>query len=689
MNAKQANYFGSENIKPDFLHAKKTLQSSETSALKSPHSTSESAPLITPNPFNFYHSKKSKTNSSHPSIKSKLLKKSPIFIIVGVLVGFIGAIFFSMSLLGGQLEELITKATDPQYTTYSFKSRSITKQILSGKIKLSEYNKKRLKSQNIEVAELSSGQKEFIYKDKKITADNFESTIKNDADFREAFNKSKRGRVANFFDDAAESLFKKLGTTRNLFANYKQTGDNKTDTDSYKNTMSDHFKGETDIKINTAEDREMKDKNGNSYIERVETGEDVSPTNTSGDTPKAKAQNFLTSTASKVADAGGLACAALKVGNLIAVAVAANEIYQSIHSFLTQMENISKTKAGDGNSAALNPFLNALSEPVSATYIDTNTNEEKTITGSSLESEGLKFILSEATPDKSKTKHYSIERTFRATTLALTTNGFSNLACNGIRAAGSVISLATTAIPGGGFVKATIGLLVNTAISSGIQLTIATILRGLIPYIASSLFTNIFESTTGIPAGELLAKGASASNSKVARSGSGQMPSSANRILSYHRYTTEILAEDAEIERKNSNPLDFTNQNTFLGSIFKSFRTFTSSTRPVASFFTNLSSLTTKSLLRPVYANGEGSSYLTTFNSCPELEQNLGGAKGDLYCNPIVTSDPSTNNIEIDDPVYLNIINPNLSIDSSGNQTIKNGSRLAHFINFCTERDSP
>lgn len=687
MNAKKANYFGSENIKPDFLNAKKTLQNSESSALNAKKNSPEFIPFT--DSLDSKKSKKSIFSNQKHSFKSNLSKKSPIFIVIGVLFGFIGAIFFSMSLLPGQIEALITKATDSQYTTYAFKSRSITKQILSGKIKLSDYNQNRLKAQGIEISSLNSGQKAFNYKGQTITADNFDDTIKNNIEFREAFNKSKRGRVANFFDDAADSIFKKLGLTRNIFSNYKQTGDNKTDTDSYKNTMSEYFKGESDIRINTAEDREFKDKDGNTRIERVETGEDVSPGKTVGESSKIKAENYLTSTASKVADAGGLACAALKVGNLIAVAVAANEIYQSIHSFLTRMESISKTKAGDGNNAALNPFLNSLSEPVTATYIDSDTNEEKTITGSSLESEGLKFILSEATPDKSKTKHYSIERTFKATTLALTTNGFSNLACNGIRAAGSLISLATTAIPGGGFVKATVGFLINTAIASGIQLTIATILRGLIPYIASSLFTNIFESTTGIPAGELLAKGASASNSRLARSGSGQMPSSANRILSYQNYTSEILAEDAEIERKNLSPLDINSQNTFIGSLLKSFSSFANSTRPVASFFSNLASLTTKSILHPVYATGEGSSYLTTFNSCSELEQNLSGSKGDLYCNPIVTSDPSTNNIEVDDPAYLNVINPNLSTDSSGNQTVKDGSRLAHFINFCTERDSP
>lgn len=685
MSAAPANYFGRNNIKPDFLTAQKSLQTAEKTSLNPQENqiTQSFQKLQKPT---LYQPTTSKilNNKFKFNLKSR---KSPLFFIMLFILIFVGGILSSMSMLASQLEDLLTRATDPQYTSYSIKVRNIHKQILSGKVELSDYHKGRLKKQGIEVTELSSGKKEFTFQGQKINSDNFEDTINNNATFREAMNKAKRGRVANFFDDAAEAVFKKIGITRNFFANYKQTGDNEIDTENYKSTMSNKFSGDTEINLNTAEDKEFKNQNGETEIRRVETGEDVSVKSTTGDTPKAKAENFISSTASKVADAGGLACAAMKVGNLIAVTVSANEIYQSIHYFLSNIENNSKTKAGDGNNSAINAFLNSLTQPVTTTYIDTDTNEEKEITGTSLESEGLKYTLSDVSPDKSKTKHYSVERTFTATTLALTTNGLSNRVCSDIQAGGAIISLATTAIPGGGFIKATAGFLINTALSVGTQLAIGTVLRGLIPYVASSLFTNIFDTTKGIPAGELLTKGAYASNSRVARSSSGQMPSSASRALSFQNQTNFILAQDAEIDRKNKSPLDITNQNTFLGSIFAKISPIAYSNSSIFSTISNLSNLTTKSILSPVYAGGEGSSYATTFNSCPRIERI--GAKGDLYCNTIIAGDPSTNNLEVDDPTYLSVINPNLTTDENGHQKIIDGSRLAHFINFCTERDSP
>lgn len=685
MSAKSASYFGQNQIKPDFLQAQKSLKLIEQSATENSHSKKSSASSLYTG-----HGQKSSKNFLHHPFKAKSSSKIPykatLFFFTTLILVIISIFTFFSSLLGAQLEDLITRATDPQYTSYTIKTKQLFKQSLAGNQSLSPYMKGRLAKQGIDVTDLDHGKHHLTYKNRTITADNFDEVISSQADFREAFSKAKRGRIANFFDSSSESIFKKLGHSRNILRNFKSTGDYETDHSNFKRTLSQRFSGNTDTRINTVEDRPITDENGETTIKRQSTGENISTSDIDGATPQARAESFLSGTARKVTDQGGIACAALKVGNLIAVSVAANEIYQSISYFLNNMESISKTKYGNGSSSGINQTLNFLKKPEDSTYVDEFGNQ-KTVTGAPLESEGLKFILANQSPDHSKTKHYSLERVFVASATALTTNQLTTTACQGIQATNAIISLATLAIPGGGFVRATLGFLLNTTLAVGLQFTISAILKTLIPFIATSLFTNTFEQAKGIPAGELLTKGAAATNSRIARSSSGQMPSSAKRALEYHQSTKNVLAQDAELDRINHHPLDPSNSNTFLGSLFaKSFPIFNSSTSLFGKIF-SFTTLAATTLTPTIFADGTDQSYATTFGDCPRI-QAIGG-EGDLYCNDLVAGDPSTHHLDQNDPTYRSVLAPNLTTDQSGNTVIKPNSRLANFINYCSERDSP
>lgn len=98
---------------------------------------------------------------------------------------------------------------------------------------------------------------------------------------------------------------------------------------------------------------------------------------------------------------------------------------------------------------------------------------------------------------------------------------------------------------------------------------------------------------------------------------------------------------------------------------------------------TNFTNVVGKSIrkINSVSAADEELTYISNNQDCTFLP----GAVCDMYGLPIPTSDYSTIDVSPDDPNYVATISPNL--DSDGK--IREGSELAKFINFCSNRQSP
>lgn len=677
-----------------FSATQKFLQTAESNAL---HHTDPSN--LSPASSGFYRPHQPRKISFSQKL-SHHKKSLPAVILSTLLIGFFIFLSFAAN-LGFRLEEAIVQATDHQYTFNRLMSRRVTSRILSGKHQLSDRFATRLKKQKISIGTLdNSGNfiEDLEFNNKKprvfqfdgeiIDSKNLSLNYNSNPKFRNAYISARHGRVMGFFDNPALSLYRKIGQSRNVFANYRQTGDSTTDQKSYRQTLSDRFSDYTNTEFNTAKEQTRTDPDGKTNLEQVPNGDNIDTSNIAGDTPNTKARNFLSGVSGKI-NTANLGCALLQVGNLISVAVAANNIYNNINYFMNNIENSSKTKAGEGNHAALNQFLNFLTTTTTSKITDSNTNQEISVTGSPLESEGLKSALDpNYAPRQTISKNYSLESTMSSVLLALTTNGISTTGCRYLRGGGAALSLALLTVPGGGFIKTISSFLIKTATNTALQLGAGTILSFLIPTIAKSLFTNFADHISGIPAGEALMSGGAASNEALGRSSSGLMPSSRERALSYHQETVLALQQDAETTRLHQHPLDFSSSQTFLGALINKLT-------PISSFpsilsFSQLSNLISKSFtaLSPLsFASGENTSFATSFGNCERLESI--GAAGDIYCNPRSIADTSITKIDPDDPTYLSVINPNLTTDSNGNQTIKEHSELAHFIMYCTERNSP
>lgn len=691
---------------------------------------------LTNNAEKSYYTGNGKEAPTQTKVKGK---KKGIGAIVAIALTLIGGGTFlgsSNSLLGPAMEALFTEATDTQYTSYALRTPQIMKYMLQGgnqttvtwygakKYKhMSNSFQKRLASYGIEV-EGSGTNRVLKWNDETISASDFINKYHSDVDFRDAYSSAKRGRVATFFDDIANKIYQKLGLSRNLFSGFKQTNDADADLAAFDKTMSQKFEGNTtNLSTGSNHQEEVKDSNGNTVYETNPDGsyktdgngnkipettktpdvDNVSGANKSGTSiadAEIQAKSFVSGLAQKAATATGIldaSCAVLKVANLISMAVAANEIYQSINYFMGFMENISKMKAGYGDTSAYHEVMNFLSTSTTAQVqkLSNGSSESKEdVTGAPLQSNGMQMVLADAPAQKATTQNYSLDRTTNAVVKFLGFNTITATGCALTQIAESALSMAVT-IGTGGLAKIVGSFFVATVVNVGIATAVNAAVGFLVPTIAQALFTNVFETATGIPAGELFTKGASAANTRVGRSGSGQSLSSKSVATAFNQATNTVLAMDAEIDRKNLSPFDVTNKNTFLGSIAYSLAPSLATTK-----LTSITSLmrTASTALASIggraSAEGENSSYMTTFGDCPALEEI--GAVGDIYCNPVTTTDLSTIELDPDDSTYGAVLTgkgsgntTNLDCDSDGNCKINNDSNLARYITYCDGRDSP
>ncbi len=676
-----------------------------------------------------------------------------IIIIIACGGTFLGV---SNSLLAPALSALITANTQTSFTSYSLRTKHIMKGMMdgtgagsvttgwTGKVKYSRipnYMKTRLAKYNIEVE--GSGSNTILkWNGEDIDANRFITMYNDNAEFREAYTRAKRGRVATFFDNIANKLYQKLGLPRNIFSNYKQTNDLDTDVGNYQSTMEPKFEGSTtNLHTNASgesEPRQVYDADGRPVID-PNTGEPVTVrdpvdlssngSSTTGsaadiDTAKASARTMIQNIAGSVGKVGSGICTALKIFSMITTAAAAQEMYNSITYFMTQMESISKMKAGYGDASAINPLLNFLTTSEETNVEDYNgfainlpwttasddvpaTGEDdipqKTEKGAPVEASGLQKVLADAPTTKESTANYSLERTIKAVGGAALFGAGTATTCAGIDLFNSVVSLAVTLSPAG-IVKIAGSFLSDFIFNLVISNLVAGFLNFLVPTLAKVFFTNVFDTATGIVAGQFLMMGANAANSREGRSGSGQSPSDADSAKEFNKSTQTVLAMEAEQDRLTHSPFDTSNPNTFFGSIaYSLLPTITSTNITGLTSFIRSASTSLATLFGRVSAEGEGTTYQTTFGDCPLLDEI--GAVGDLYCNPIISADTSTEMIELspDDSYYNEVLtNPrfsvsakapagveNLKCDDEGNCEVQDNSNLARYITYCDGRDSP
>lgn len=642
------------------------------------------------------------------------------------------------SLLAPAFNEVVTEVTDLQYASDSARTTRIVKYMMKGDdvvttswtgskkyANMTSTFKNNLARNNIEVEGRGKGRiLKFTNNSGEtidISADDFAKFYNENVEFRDDYNRARRGRIMGFFDNIANKVYSKLGISRNAFKDYKQSGDSDADTKAFRETMTEEsdINSKADTKTSGIDEKEVEVEDPDTgetktEVEKVRGEKTTNSSGTNGDTAETKAKNYIDASVSKVEKVSSIAsqvtgwgCTFMKLANMISIAVAANEIYQSINYFMGLAENPSKMKMGYGSESGINSMLNFLTtDAKEVEYDDYNkvsfsgdiltaddnsgiSSEVGTskISGAPIEANGMQKIMTEMSVDTNMANNFSLERTINVLGGAATTTAAAFHTCAVAQTGAAVVSIAVSIGTLGLSTLASYAM--SAVIGIGVNVVMGAALSFLVPAVAKALFTNIFEDATGIPAGELLARGAFAANTRIGRTGSAQTPSSEEAIIAYNKLNNEVIAMDAEVDRYNRSPFDITSKNTFLGSIAYKFGT-TSSTKLTGKIknlmrttSSSISSITNKAM-----AASEKKSYITTFGNCPLLKSL--GVEGDMYCNPITTTDTTTLDIAPNDTTYVNVITKQLEdCDDEGNCKIKKDGNLAKFIKYCDDRDSP
>ena len=637
-----------------------------------------------------------------------LKKAGPIGTIAAVLFG--GGIFFyaAQSMLPAHLSALYTQATDLQYTSYNLRNARLISYMLDGgnQIKpgilsnkytvFSPYLQKRLANNGIEVGHINAdnnfeagqailGSKTVLrYNDKIISADSFQDEFASNANFRDAYYSAKRGRVAGFFDESSDDFFGNWpgATNRNTMSDFDPSADQDTRRMFFQDTVNSNTIGNSgNTVINTVHDET--DEDGKTTTST--NGDDIEINNLEGSDSVAQAHSLVNQLAGKVSAAGGATCSMLRLASILNVVISAHQIGQSIAYFLSFMEPISQMMYGGKGASSVNEALNHLTRETTNTvdYIDEDGKlVTKTVTGSPVQSPGAQLVLGNTPSPETSFQPYSLNGITNAVWRLAALSGATTAACSLVTASSAIVSLTKYSVPGGNLAFFAIGAIAQTVNRIVFAGTVAAIISTIVPRIAKMLTSDMFETHTGIIAGEWLSQGAAAANFSLATKGSAFMPASEESVKNLNRQTTIAIAQEAEIDRLHRSPFDASSPNTFLGSIVSKF-SYLSYSNPLISGTANISRVvgsSMRSLIPGASAIDQTLSYISQHTECPNLKDVV----CDSYGHPIVSYDESTTDTKPDDPAYRAAIEPNLNEDGS----IKDGSELSKFLIACTNRQS-
>lgn len=564
-----------------------------------------------------------------------------------LLMIIIVAIFFSSgNFIPAAISERLVEATDVQYADAVESKFLVFQQALeNGDIPSNTI--KRLESQGIRV-----NGNTLDFDGETITAQDFINKIHSNVKLYNAFNLATYGRAAYYYDESAEQVFKKLGTSRD---NYSVSSD-------FDEVMTKLVGKGSDVNINNVGLVEKASENGTKYTEYEAVGKKASSHDSAEDFVKTVSENNL--------DNNEL-LATMDTATALNTADTISKEQKSSIFFMAFMENISKMKAGEGNDSKINEVMNYLFKEQESSVVDVNTGEVIETKGSMLEAPSLYAVLSGEKIDTSKVSNYASDRVLKTIENQAGVAGVSKEVRDN-----TITSTNTKA-------RGTIGRYLFGGIAKSNYDTVSSV----VPTINSSMVENDFSTISGIYGGEMLVEGA-VNVGKMLAKGSGATPGDANSVKSYARLNSTILALDTEADRMNRSPFDMSSKNTFLGSIIHSIAIGLNKNLST-SIFNSIGDTIGAALgkLSPTtYADDNANAYLNNFGNCETI--NSIGAVGSAACSEVATFDTSTLNDTFNNSEFIAFVEENTNLEN-GKRTIKKDSLLADFIKYNNERITP
>lgn len=595
----------------------------------------------------------------------KLKSLGAMGFLTAIIVVF-AVLFSSGNLIPSAISERLIEETDVQYADAVVSKELVFQQALyNGEVP--EDTAAILKKRGVMVGYLEndtfvesvkhSGALSLMMDGKVISAGDFVNEVQNNLPLYNAFNEATYSRVAYYFDESAEKVFKRLGTNRN---NY--TGDNE-----YDEVMKNLIGSGSEVDVNTV-----------SLVEKTRQNEETGQTEvyyeyeTNGNDAESGsiASGFINAVGSKNL-AGSSTEATLNSADALKVADMISKEQRSGLYYLAFMENISKMKAGEGRTSEINEAMNSMFRSSESEVVDVKTGEVLKVSGTPMDSPSLYALLANEKVDVEKVSGYSSDRILKLIENQLGMND------SGAVTGGTVTSTSSK-------VKGSVGrYLENGAVGAD-----TTILGVAEPIVKESLVDNSYETIKGIKAGEFLVEGAVNVGKELAKQ-SGASAGDMDAVLAYTRLNNAVLAMDARADRMNRSPFDVTSKNTFLGSIFYNIAITTRKQSGVLSGFEGVLKTVGSAVvgLMPTSYADATEGYLSSFGECETYGKI--GAVGSAGCAEIATFDTSTLNNPFGDSGFMNFVNMNTTLDASGNRTVNTDSILADYILYNNERITP
>ena len=569
--------------------------------------------------------------------------------LITLMIVVITVLFSFGNFIPAAISERLIEATDVQYADAVESKILVFQQALeSGNIPANTV--KRLEAQGIKV---NGGSLEF--NGKTIAASNFVDETHSNTGFYKAFTAATYDRAAYYYDESAEQVFKKIGTTRD---NYRASS-------NFDEVMEKLVGKGSSVNVSNVGLVEKVDEKGNRYTDYDVIGETASSGN--------DAENFVKTVAENNLDEDELlatmdATAALNTADTI------SKEQKSAIFFMAFMENISKMKAGYGNDSKINEAMNYIFREEESDVVDIKTGQVIKTKGSMLESPSLYAILAGEKIDVNKVTNYASDRVLKTVENRV---GVARLD-EKIREE-SVTSTGTKA-------NGTIG----RYLFGGEETASYEAISPIVPTINDSMVNNNFETIGGIYGGEMLVEGAVNVGKMLAKT-SGATAGDGDAVKSYARLNSTVLALDAEADRMSRSPFDITSKNTFLGSIVHSFAIgMSKSLGGFSSVLQNIGATVSSAvgkILPSTHAEDDGTMYLSNFGDCETIGSNY-NAVGSAGCSEIATFDTSTLKDTFHNEDFITFVEEN-TVFEDGKRKVKEGSVLADFIKYNNERITP
>ncbi len=691
-------------------------------------------------------------------------------LILILVVGFGVFLGSSHSLLGPALSAKSLEQLDSMNAAQEIEMANTLACLSSGECEgeLSEDVIKALEANGVEVGD---DHKSLYYNGENISGDRLPEIMNENVAVRSAVNGATLGQIANTLDETAINIDNNRGISKNMFVDYEMSGNIEEDLKNYEDIVNDKIGGQISTNTYTEhEDVQYKtkniDKNGDGkisdgewcYVDRWgnctdDSDEYVMKSHSTSSNSSMNAQNtystkdeatneansYIEHISSNVTQISSWGCTSLRLGQLLSAQQAANEKQQSIQSYSTIMEPISKMMSGDGTYSPYHALMTKLIEEKTiniADYAnasiqgssaeDTTVEVGKTpMTGSAITAPSVQALLTDTAFPVNEVANFSYERTNNLVNKSLSPHGFTVEQCNadqhndedydgnGKRLhsnRGNLVaelitratSIALNTSRGSGKTQSTGGLawtgtrkFVDNILGKFVKkffvnVNISNYIQFMGPAFGEASYANAGIVYEGVELGENgIIRGGAAYFSDMGAMGSGQTGADAEVVAEYNKATKTVLAKQAEVDRYNRSPFDVTSPNTFFGSIAYSFLPLTTNKN-----VTGLSSLirntgSSLSSLMGVASAATETTYYSASGDCDRFTLNrYNGAtikmEGDPFCNRKTVTDPSVLGKPHSDPEYVDFVSQNVE-----NGEVKEDGELAQFMSYCAFRLSP